>query len=245
MSDTHLKNLFMGNTSPIYWRDIMNHAENIKDKLKVANFPRYVLKCLFVKMGEPDVCLHYKPKKINNRRGKDPNAEYTKDEYKGPPNTDKAKWVMTARIIKVEKASIIVQDRTKKVKQTVRRDDGTPVEKMLHPIKRILIDRIDDITNKDNSRIDFSKYLRGSDFEKVNRKTYKKNMSLKNQFKKDVSALEKKAANELTNDPHKNYLPEKTPMQNLLEVHDDTKKRLVDYWSYLDAGYAKAIVKDY
>jgi hypothetical protein len=159
MSENIIKNILRGQISPIYWKDILNYASDIEQKYKIRNFPRYALKTLFVGQKNADVCLHYNPKKTNNHRGKDPNAEYTKDEYKGPPNTEKNKWIATSRIIKIQKDSIIIQDRTKKTKQNVSDENGNKVERMAHPIKKMLIDRIKDITNNDNSRVDFKKNI--------------------------------------------------------------------------------------
>lgn len=247
MDSFTIKNIFLGNMSPTYWKTILQYSNEIEKNHHIRYFPSYVLKTFFIQNKDTDLCFHYKPKKT--RSNKDESTTYTKDLYRGFANTNKDIWVANANIIKVTDEYLIIKDKSKKNKRIIKKDN---TEFYDHPIKKLLIDRIVDITEKDNAPIDFSKNLKFfNNTNIVNKKTHNKNYHLKKMFhlKKEVRAQkmpsEPQKQNSVINIKPIKTTPEATPMENLATVHENTKKRLEDYWSYLDNDYARAMTKDY
>ena len=229
-----------GDYSPLYWKTIVKNAPQIEKSDRSAHhFPRQALKALYV-FGDNEeyYFIHYR---VDRKHKGFPKYK----TYKGINRDESKVWVAKVKITKIDKNSIIVQDHSRE------NEEGSNI-----PIKKLLIDKIVNVTGKDGADVDFSKYLRKAKSQKyLNVATYIKNHNLKGKYyeKMAMTRLAQKQeeiqkriwppAKKIGED---NEQPQQeTPLVNLRMVHEETKEKLQDYWNYLDPNYAKAIVKNY
>lgn len=120
-ADRTIMDSVVGNTSPIYWKEVKNLQNTSNDKIQtvfgITNFAEYALKAFFSfssAIDEGKFCVHYRPKADQEqlqKKRKYHNIIEKGVPYKGPPG-DSTLYRTCGIITGVQNGSIYIKDRS-------------------------------------------------------------------------------------------------------------------------------------
>lgn len=272
-----------GTDTPITWRKIVHVSEEASKYINEA-FKEYALKAFFLASKDGKLCFHYLP--ASDRPKRKSEKVVSREVFKGPPASSRDQWRACGFVVNVANGYVWLKDRSKIVpvklcsephdgpndpprehySEKVRVGDrckrkkgckGHVVEQKDFPIKKLIIDRIQDITHEDNTPFDFSKSLmevkqnrtklQGLVVEKAN--TIRSNVSFNvNRGSKSSSEdqmIQTKPTSLKTVKQRYELSSKKPNFVSVAALTEEDKEKIEDYWTYLDEEYAEALTKDY
>lgn len=278
ISDRTIREIVDGIDTPITWNKVLQISEEASKNIK-QNFKEYVLKSFFATNIDTKLCFHYIPAGENQQ--KTIKEVIRRNVFKGPPANSKDIWRGCGFVINVSGGYVWIKDRSKIVtvktcsephngindpprehySENVRAGDrcsrkkgctGKIVEQKTYPVKKLIIDRIKDITLEDNTSVDFSKSLYAIKNNKENLHTMV--MEKANKFRKNISyKIPQEIPEDKMNKNNKDFkkvkelylASEKPKIISISSLTEEEKENLENYWMFLDEAFAEALVKDY
>ena len=277
-----IKEIVEGLDTPITWTKIQ-HVSPEASQLVNMDFMEYALKSFFIDgKDDMKFCVHYYPITEQSKLNKAKDVVKTREVYKGPPTGEVNLWRTCGVIVAINAGYLWIKDRSQVVKTKycsephnergdpprehysakVKEGDrctrkpncrGIIVENEAFPVKKLIINRIHNVTTADNTPIDFSRVLRNAAGKTgyIQELSYERANKIKQNLNKQRdNMIEQRTQELMQNNPEEQLELGKISinlnnMVSLSALSEEDLEKIQSYWDYLDSSFSEALTKSY